>query len=128
MQVPRFFQEVAQDDDDYTILGLPFKGWTVTLQDMYYQTTHGKRIVNGLVARTPVGADAFFDEWSGAVSDYGFLQRHRVRYVFLHASLGPEPWHAQTMDGLSKLPWLRQLDLDESEIIVYAVLRPDGTR
>jgi len=121
MPVPHFFEEVAEDDDDYTVLGLPFKGWTVALQDMYYQTTHGKRIVNGLVARTPVGADAFFDEWSRAASDYGFLQRHRVRYIFLHASLGPEPWHVQTMDGLSQLPWLRRLDLDEPGIIVYAV-------
>jgi hypothetical protein len=48
--VPAFFKEIAQDDEEYAILEIPMM-WNA--DSMYYQTYHGKKLVGGYVSRVP---------------------------------------------------------------------------
>ncbi|MHB0877572.1 MAG: interleukin-like EMT inducer domain-containing protein [Anaerolineae bacterium] len=58
--VPAFYQTLAEDDEDYAILVLPFglrtsfgTAGAEQTQLQYYQTVHGKRILGGNVSRAP---------------------------------------------------------------------------
>jgi hypothetical protein len=63
-EVPLFYRQIADDRDDYAILEVPdvvFMRWhSRTFPDyMYYQSVHGKKIVNGYVSRQPYYANGF---------------------------------------------------------------------
>ena len=49
-EVPAFYKQLALETDDYAILEVP--GFAAA-DYMYFQTIHGKKLVNGYVSRTP---------------------------------------------------------------------------
>jgi hypothetical protein len=49
-EVPAFYKQMALETDDYAILEVP--GFAVA-NYMYFQTIHGKKLINGYVSRTP---------------------------------------------------------------------------
>ena len=49
-EVPAFYKQLALETDDYAILEVP--GFAAA-NYMYFQTIHGKKLVNGYVSRTP---------------------------------------------------------------------------
>ncbi len=49
-EVPSFYKQLALETDDYAILEVP--GFAAA-NYMYFQTIHGKKLVNGYVSRTP---------------------------------------------------------------------------
>jgi hypothetical protein len=49
-EVPVFYKQLAGETDDYAILEVP---GLATSDYMYFQTIHGKKLVNGYVSRTP---------------------------------------------------------------------------
>jgi len=55
--IPTIYGEIASDPDDYAIFEIPAN--TGVAQYMYYQTTHGKALVNGYASRTPESSLAF---------------------------------------------------------------------
>lgn len=53
-EVPVFYKEIANDQENYAIIEVPNIISTMTLPEyMYYQTVHGKKLVNGYTSRTP---------------------------------------------------------------------------
>jgi hypothetical protein len=63
-EVPKFYKQIAGDRGEYAILEVPdvvFTRWqSRTYADyMYYQTVHGKKLVNGYVSREPFWANIF---------------------------------------------------------------------
>ncbi len=122
--VPHFFTEIAEDGQDYSILQLPMEEWNATVLAMYYQTTHGKRLLNGFVARCPEGTDATLREWNRDPLNHAFMLRNRVRYIVLFTPLGPEPWHRRVMEIFERAPWIHRAAPGESMIIVYRVSWP----
>ena len=66
--VPAFYQQLAQDREDYAILSLPFglrdsfgtRGAERT-QLQYYQTVHQKRFVGGNISRAPAIAFEYYE-------------------------------------------------------------------
>lgn len=119
--IPEFFREVARDGQDYAILGLPLREWGATVLAMYYQTAHGKRLLNGCVSRVPERAHAVLDEWEKDPLNRALLLRNRVRYIVLFAPEGIQPWHEEVMGVFSHIPWLIRLNLTEPQIVVYRV-------
>jgi hypothetical protein len=55
-EVPAFYKQLALETDDYAILEVP--GFAAA-NYMYFQTIHGKKLVNGYVSRTPYYALEF---------------------------------------------------------------------
>lgn len=49
-EIPTFYKEISNDQEDYAILEVPILGYT---EPMFYQTLHGKRIIGGFVSRVP---------------------------------------------------------------------------
>ena len=79
--VPKIYYQMAQDQEDYTVLELPLSRWT-SLQYygsgspaiiVYYQTIHGKRIFNGAVSRASLDELIFKDNVLNEILD---LTRH----------------------------------------------------
>ncbi|MBC7251079.1 MAG: hypothetical protein H5T62_12440 [Anaerolineae bacterium] len=58
--VSPFYHQLARDPADYAIIDLPM-GRQRAKKYMYFQTIHGKRLVEGMVARTPPEAYAFIE-------------------------------------------------------------------
>ena len=57
---PVFYKQIAEDTGDYALLEIPAtKVYGCGTKCKYYQTIHGKRIVGGQIARTPIGARDF---------------------------------------------------------------------
>jgi len=55
-EIPTFYEQLANDDEDYAILEVPII-WYADV--MYYQTLHGKNLVGGYVSRPPNDAIEF---------------------------------------------------------------------
>ncbi len=49
-KIPAIYEQMAAETDDYAILEIPASS---TDHYMYFQTLHGKKLVNGYVSRTP---------------------------------------------------------------------------
>ena len=58
---PAWFQQLADQPDDFAILNLPIQLFGDDKRHMFDQVTHGKAIVNGKVARVPREALAFLN-------------------------------------------------------------------
>lgn len=50
VEIPAIYKQMAAETDDYAILEVPGSG---AANYMYFQTLHGKKLVNGYVSRTP---------------------------------------------------------------------------
>jgi hypothetical protein len=55
-----FLHQLAEEDGDFAVADFPMDRQAAKYY-MYYQTIHGKKIVGGVVSRTPFDADAFVD-------------------------------------------------------------------
>lgn len=57
---PVCYRQISEDNDDYALLEVPATNvYYCGIKCEYYQTLHGKKIVGGQVARTPIGARDF---------------------------------------------------------------------
>jgi len=108
-QVPPVYAEIVADEDEFTVLELPL-WWTSghrTQGDprtiiQYYQTYHGKKILNGSVSRVPealfdyyqeipgvkylldIGQGADKNDLNAGLVLYTWRQELDVRYIVLH--------------------------------------------
>jgi hypothetical protein len=146
--VPRWYNQLASDPEDYAILELPPQGdyWHGAYR-MYFQTAHGKPIFGGYISRefyhpfldsTPgfqqlqhgdAEGDMFADgpdEW------YSAFERYRVRYIVLQKQREPErndpraqPDVAASREALARVlgEAVRPIYEDE-QLEVYAVPPP----
>jgi hypothetical protein len=55
-----FLHQLAEEDGDFAVADFPMDRQAAKYY-MYYQTIHGKKIVGGVVSRTPFDADGFVD-------------------------------------------------------------------
>jgi hypothetical protein len=94
-----FLDELAQDEGDFAVADFPI-GRQADKYYMFYQTIHDKRIIGGVVSRTPYDADAFLDAnpLLGAMRNenvpdeyirdrLAVLAAQNVRYVIVHKTL-----------------------------------------
>jgi hypothetical protein len=61
-EVPNFYKQISNDGDNYAIFEIPNLDYIIsTYADyMYYQSIHGKKLVNGFVSRTPSNVIEYF--------------------------------------------------------------------
>ncbi len=96
-----FFRQLAQEDRDFAIADLPM-GRRAAKSYLFFQTIHGKKIVDGVVSRTPEDAYAFVQAHSLLRSlsvptaldpaldvshQLAVLAAQDIRYVILHKHL-----------------------------------------
>ena len=98
-----FLEELAQEEGDFAIADFPV-GRQADKYYMFRQTVHGKRIIGGVVSRTPDDADAFLDanplldamRNENVPDEYikerlAVLGAQNVRYIIVHKRfLNPE--------------------------------------
>ena len=106
-QVSPFYHALAGEEGDFAILELPLDDFH-SREYLYPQTFHHKKLVNGYVARTPAGTQAFIRshplikalqvqmEVDPALHDIpaeiGLLAANGIRYVVIHKQpLPPQP-------------------------------------
>ncbi len=73
--VPPFYEQLAQEGGDFAIVEAPLDRQTDKFY-MYWQTIHGKRLVNGHVSRPPESA---FDFIEGNALTRAFAHREELR-------------------------------------------------
>jgi len=142
-EVPEFYEKISEDEEDYAILEIPNAFPGISYSDyMYYQTIHGKKLVNGYVSRTPDYAVMFLnsmpfishltkdpppleheDILSQDLIDIGpvILNYYGIRYIVLHR----DRMTAEQFDFASNL-LQRSIERDpfiyeNDSIIVYKV-------
>jgi hypothetical protein len=128
-----FLDELAQQEGDFAIANFP-SGRQADKYYMFQQTVHGKRMIGGVVSRTPDDADAFLDTnlLLGAMrnenvpNEYikerlAVLAAQNVRYVIVHKTL----MNAERMENWQQ--WLVNYPapyFEDDKVIVYAT-QPD---
>lgn len=138
-EVPLFYKEISQESGDFAIMDIP----TWFFPDyMFFQTVHGKNLVEGYVSRAPDYIFRYFDSMpfinqlihlhgsrSGAdILDQSFggigrdvLNKYDIKYVVLHKNRMPKEDldHAQTLlqSALGEKP----IEYDNGSLIVYEV-------
>ncbi len=141
-QVSPFYTQLSQEKEDLAIVELPL-GLLSAGRSLYAQTFHGKKLVNGYVARAALDADAFV--YSSPLlkalylrmepdptlhdlpREIGVLALNDIRYVVIHKTPMP-PMPAVEADVLAS--WRRLFGpnprYEDEEIIVYeTALAPD---
>jgi len=129
--VSPFYHELARDPADYAIVELPM-GRQRAKEYMYFQTVHGKHLVEGMVARTPPDAYAFIEAdpllrllRSGQPAGYPTfdvaarqqaLANQGFRYFVLHKEYLP----AETLESWRPLLGPESV-YEDDELIVYPV-------
>ncbi|HKZ84678.1 MAG TPA: hypothetical protein VJ793_13570 [Anaerolineae bacterium] len=124
-----YFDALAADPEPYAILDIPLER-SDTKRYLYYQTRHGKPIVEGRVARVPAEADALFDAipllagWRSAIdppyppdldNQLAQLAARDVRAVVVHKTLlAPEQFNA-LRDYFTRIP-----AYEDEQIVVYS--------
>jgi len=89
-EVPAFYHQIAEDDQEYAILDLPLWEYRCERYQLYYATVHNHRIVGGLVTRRSADAEAALREVermvrpNAAVASAESLAELGIRYVILH--------------------------------------------
>jgi hypothetical protein len=143
----KFYDELAEESGDFVILEVPF-GIRSGFQRVgdggeilqYYQHIHGKRTINGMIARLPKSVFAFYrshpalvflsgerpeangEELAGDFANV--LEWSNSRYVVLHQSL-LDSSQAQTITAfLDQQPQLTREET-ERDLTIYRVYRGD---
>ncbi len=136
LQIPAWFNELAEDPEHFGIVNIPLNGRSNNEAYMFYQITHGKPIAGGKIARVPETAHAFINEIpmleqslsiSLPTSDvltvaaqFSELSENGIRYLVLHKILLGVP-------GTDA--WKTWLDLppvyEDSELVVYNTRLPE---
>jgi hypothetical protein len=82
-----FYLQIAQDDEQYALIQLPF-GRNPGKHYLYLQTIHGKPIVEGLASRTPAGA-------------YGYIEHNALLTAWrFHQPLDCAIWKTAALEQL----------------------------
>jgi len=138
-----FYEEVTRDSEDYAIIEIPF-GVRSGLDQIgqggerlqYYQPIHGKRILNGSLARLPVSLFTFYRShpvlmfFSGEMSiDRSTLSNDfsevvgwaKPRYLLVHRSLISVEQSEEIVLFLDNQPQLQRIGL-ENDLIIYKVI------
>lgn len=106
VRVSPFYQQLAAEPGDFAIAVLPM-GRARAKESMYYQTLHGKKLVEGAISRTPRQAYNFIEgnpllaqmrrdeppalPAEELAAQLAGLREHNVRYLVLHkARLTPQ--------------------------------------
>lgn len=130
LDVPAWYQQIAQESDRYALLDMPMDSRSFDKEYMLYQLTHGKPIVGGHVSRLPGEALAFIDSIpllqqtqgrsrpaAGLVNvsqQMNLLAQADIRYLVLHKKFLS---HEQE---LAWQAWLMQPPLFEDDaLLVY---------
>lgn len=125
-EIPTFYEQLANDDEDYAILEVPIIWYADVL---YYQTLHGKNLVGGYVSRPPNNAIAFLkstplvsdllnfypsdeDIINQNLSDIGtsIANYYNIRYIILHKD-------RMTSEQLDFASEIIQKSIDEEPLI-----------
>jgi len=124
---PAWYYQLAQEAGHFAVLDLPMQLQSFNKRYMFYQTTHGKPLVEGRIARPPREAFAFLDSTP-------FLERLRqdnvmdpalvdvthqlsslaeadVRYIILHKGFTSPEQLAAWQDWLTFEPYHEDEDL-----------------
>jgi hypothetical protein len=104
-KVPDIYNQIADEDEDYAILELPYQQYLYTNIYLYDQTVHEKRLINGFVSRPPASIGEFLsltpfigqlagsstvpsmDEITGQnITEVGqlILNYYSIKYIILH--------------------------------------------
>jgi hypothetical protein len=136
VRISPFIYELGQDPEEYAVIDVPL-GRQFGRYYMFQQIYHGKRLIEGVVSRTPADAYAFIqgDDFWARLAENGdidvtlrdvsrhldFLARNNTRYVIVHR------------DDLSKDQLARWRDYftvdplyEDSLIIVYSTAPKAG--
>ena len=98
--IPDFYRQLASDPQDYAILDIPFRGWSASNTNMYYQAVHQHPIVGGFIHRVPAGVRPMMSFFSRLVTPFGgtadilerlsgpdmaaILRHYDIAFVVLH--------------------------------------------
>src|SRR5262249_40259900 len=102
----------------------------------FYQPIHHKRMINGMLARAPLAALAFYraspafmflaeeatPDRAVVVADFRRkLRELRVGYVVMHADRIDDRWRVLFVEALAGVPELEQFESGRAETISYRV-------
>ncbi|MBL7065379.1 MAG: DUF2079 domain-containing protein [Anaerolineae bacterium] len=127
---PAWYSQLAQEPGDFAILDLPTHGHTFDKHYMFYQTTHGKPLVEGKTARPPREALAFIN----SVPFLKYVRQHNamdpalvdvshqlrplaeagIRYIILHKKFAGPNQLATWQDWLTFEPYH-----EDADVVVY---------
>ncbi|VVC03751.1 Uncharacterised protein [Candidatus Bilamarchaeum dharawalense] len=68
-KVPQFYLDLAKDESAKTIFIYPYANYYSLMNELYYQTFHGKPISLGLVSRFPDNGNDLFVAYNGSYFD-----------------------------------------------------------
>jgi len=134
--VPSFYEDIAQDGEDYAILNLPWAEGAIIRQAMYYQTIHQHRIVSGKYYRwlpgtkemlasmermifSPSGGDIFV--WPSRKKRIQVLSHLGIRYV------GAHKWGRHSQLGSQLEPLLGEPLYEDQVISVFDLPEVEDT-
>ncbi len=137
------YRQIAAEPGEFTLLEVPF-GIRSGLEQIgsggevvqYYQPLHGKRLINGSMARLPTQVFDFYRthpalmflsgeplEVSDSVLDSDFsavLQWSAARYVLVHRAMLDPPLAERIIGFLDRQPTLHRFNV-EQDLVVYQV-------
>jgi hypothetical protein len=136
------YTAIARDPRDVVVLEVPFGVRTGTdrigpgEEFNFYQPIHRKRMINGMLARAPLAALAFYraspafmflaeeatPSRAVVVEDLRRQLRDlRIGYVVMHADRVDERWRALFIEALASVPELERFESGRIETISYRV-------
>ena len=123
LEIPDWYQTVvASAPDEFGIFGVPMNPrLSPDKFYMFYQTEHGKPLVEGHVSRIPQEATTLIDAFYGTDSlgaRMEMLHDANVRYVVLHKQLA---WTGDIVSWRHLLG--REPDFEDEAVVVYEVAR-----
>ena len=130
----RFFAELAQEEGDFAVADFPM-GRDYAKRYLFYQMIHGKKLVGGVVSRTPDDAYAFVNAnpllgtlRAGEAPDadleigdqFAVLALQGIRYVIVHKHLLTAGELASWREKLADFP---SPSFEDESLIVYQTPR-----
>lgn len=108
VDVPAFYEQIRGAEEPFALADIPVRQLELRRLSMFYQITHQKPIVEGIVGRTPPEA-------------YAFIERHPILSAFESAEENPDqppPGDdlSRRLDGLAETPG------EEASPVRYLVL------
>lgn len=130
VSIPSWYEQLAQEQEEFAILDLPMHPGGRDKQYMHYQMTHGKPLVSGHVSRFTKDALAFIEDssiLSGIRQDNAFgasnidvshqlngLADSGVKYIILHKQFVTESKIEEWKDWLTGQPYH-----EDDDLVVY---------
>jgi hypothetical protein len=136
LQVPKWFDILALDEEEFGIVDIPLGGRSNNEDYMFYQITHLKPLVGGKIARVPSSSYKFISDIpmleqsfnNSLPSQIGFtvsyqfskLRDNNVRYLVLHKNKMAESTLTAWVDFFDLPPYY-----EDDELIVYDTDLPE---